>query len=189
MQRKAVVLDTRGRVLRTPPGSKSGACMQRGHSGTWERHLSPYVYCRTGGPGDLKALAWLGGFAQTTSLSGTPRTHRSREGSGPRAPSDAFRAGQGGSLSGAEDRGRWGSEAHAPHGRAGDAGHHVELASPQSLYRTRINGIDERRAKPSSEMGAPPPNLARPGRMNPLGTPSCMSRWIKQPQSLKYDHG
>jgi RES domain-containing protein len=46
-----------------------------------------------------------------------------------------------------------------------------QLASHQSLYRARINGIDERQAKPSSEMGAPPPNLARPGRMNPLGIP------------------
>lgn len=46
-----------------------------------------------------------------------------------------------------------------------------QLASHQSLYRARLNGIDERQAKPSSEMGAPPPNLARPGRMNPLGIP------------------
>jgi hypothetical protein len=41
MRRKAAVLDTRGRVLRTPPGSKSGAGVQRGHSGTWESHGSP----------------------------------------------------------------------------------------------------------------------------------------------------
>src|SRR5215468_10609241 len=39
--RKAAVLKTRGRVFRTPPGSKSGACLHRGNSGTWESHLSP----------------------------------------------------------------------------------------------------------------------------------------------------
>jgi hypothetical protein len=34
-----------GDVLRTPPGSKSGACTHRGDSGTWESLLSP---CHTG---------------------------------------------------------------------------------------------------------------------------------------------
>lgn len=34
--RKAAVLDTPWRVCGTPPGSKSGACVQRGNSGTWE---------------------------------------------------------------------------------------------------------------------------------------------------------
>jgi len=29
------------RVRRTPPGSESGACRQRGNSGTWESHWSP----------------------------------------------------------------------------------------------------------------------------------------------------
>ena len=29
------------RVRRTPPGSESGACLQRGNVGTWENHLSP----------------------------------------------------------------------------------------------------------------------------------------------------
>jgi RES domain-containing protein len=46
-----------------------------------------------------------------------------------------------------------------------------ELGADQNLYRVRINGIDERRAKPLCEMGAPLPHLARPGRMNPLGIP------------------
>ena len=40
--RKAAVLDARGRVRRTPPGSESGACLHRGSSGTWESHLSPW---------------------------------------------------------------------------------------------------------------------------------------------------
>src|SRR4029453_4790900 len=30
-----------GRVLRTPPGSESRACVHRGDLGTWESHLSP----------------------------------------------------------------------------------------------------------------------------------------------------
>ena len=40
-RRKAAVLDALWRVSRTPPGSESGACLQRGNSGTWESHLSP----------------------------------------------------------------------------------------------------------------------------------------------------
>ncbi len=34
--RKATGPDTVWRVDGTPPGSKSGACLHRGHSGTWE---------------------------------------------------------------------------------------------------------------------------------------------------------
>ncbi len=33
--------DNSGDVLRTPPGSKSGACTHRGNSGTWESRLFP----------------------------------------------------------------------------------------------------------------------------------------------------
>jgi hypothetical protein len=47
--RKAAVLGARRPARGTPPGSKSGACMQRGSSGTWERHVSP---CHTPGVGD-----------------------------------------------------------------------------------------------------------------------------------------
>jgi len=47
--RKAAVLGATWRVPRIPPGSKSGACIQRGSSGTWESHLSP---CQTPGLGD-----------------------------------------------------------------------------------------------------------------------------------------
>ena len=39
--RKAAVLRALWRVRRTPPGSKSRACMHRGSSGTWESHLFP----------------------------------------------------------------------------------------------------------------------------------------------------
>ena len=47
--RKAAVLGAGGRVRGTPPGSKRGACIHRGSSGTWESHLSP---CQTPGVGD-----------------------------------------------------------------------------------------------------------------------------------------
>ena len=50
--RKAAVRDAGWRVSRTPPGSESGACSQRGNSGTWESHLSPCHRTRSGGPGD-----------------------------------------------------------------------------------------------------------------------------------------
>ncbi len=40
-RRKAAVLGALWRVRRTPPGSESGAWVQRGNSGTWESHLSP----------------------------------------------------------------------------------------------------------------------------------------------------
>jgi hypothetical protein len=49
---KAGVLDAIWQVPRTPPGSESGACAQRGNSGTWENHLSP---CATPGMGDRTA--------------------------------------------------------------------------------------------------------------------------------------
>jgi hypothetical protein len=47
--RKAAVLDALWRALRTPPGSKSEACIHRGSSGTWESHVSP---CHIPGMGD-----------------------------------------------------------------------------------------------------------------------------------------
>jgi len=47
--RKAAVLGAGGRGRRTPAGSKSGAGMHRGSSGTWESHLSP---CQTPGRGE-----------------------------------------------------------------------------------------------------------------------------------------
>src|SRR5262245_20506616 len=64
--RKAAVLETLWRVPRTPPGSESGACLQRGNSGTWESHLSP---CHTPGMGDraTKSPGVVGGFDSITS--------------------------------------------------------------------------------------------------------------------------
>ena len=38
---KAAVLGALGRGRRPPPGSASGAGLQRGKAGTWERHRSP----------------------------------------------------------------------------------------------------------------------------------------------------
>jgi hypothetical protein len=59
--RQAAVLGARGRVPRTPPGSKSGACMQRGNAGTWESHLPPWHISGLGdrapkGPGVVGGL-------------------------------------------------------------------------------------------------------------------------------------
>ena len=47
--RKAAVPSASRQVFGTPPGSKSGACIHRGNSGTWESHLSP---CHMAGMGD-----------------------------------------------------------------------------------------------------------------------------------------
>ena len=47
--RKAAVLGALGHGRRTPPGSASGACLQRGSSGTWESPRSP---CHLPGMGD-----------------------------------------------------------------------------------------------------------------------------------------
>src|SRR5262245_61426785 len=61
--RKAAVLGALGRVCRTPPGSKSGACRHKGSSGTWESHLSPCQDVRSGGPDDQRP--WRGWGAST----------------------------------------------------------------------------------------------------------------------------
>src|SRR2546425_5406018 len=63
--RKAAVLDATWRVHRTPPGSKNGACIHRGSSGTWESHLSPCQHVRSGGPDDQRP--WRGRGASTRS--------------------------------------------------------------------------------------------------------------------------
>src|SRR5258705_1080716 len=57
-RRKAAILGAVWRVRRTPPGSESGACIQRGNSGTWESHLSPCPHSRMRGPGDQRP--WRG---------------------------------------------------------------------------------------------------------------------------------
>ena len=85
---KAAVLGAFWRVRRTPPGSESGACLQRGNWGTWESHLSP---CFIPGLGDRvtksPGVAW--GFPLVMSPSGTPRTMEARKVSGLRATSEA----------------------------------------------------------------------------------------------------
>jgi len=56
--RKAAVLDATWRAPRTPPGSESGACLQRGSAGTGASHLSPGTGGRSGEPADARTLAW-----------------------------------------------------------------------------------------------------------------------------------
>jgi hypothetical protein len=48
--RKAAVLEAPRRVSRTPPGSESGACFQRGDSGTGESQWSPWGIAGVGVP-------------------------------------------------------------------------------------------------------------------------------------------
>jgi hypothetical protein len=50
--RKAAVLEAPRRVPRTPPGSESGACLQRGDAGTWESQGSPWGISGVGVPTD-----------------------------------------------------------------------------------------------------------------------------------------
>jgi hypothetical protein len=73
MRWKAAVLDAPWRGCRTPPGSESGACSHRGHSGTWESHLPP---CYSAGMGDrrTKSPGVTRGFHLATSPFGRPRT-------------------------------------------------------------------------------------------------------------------
>src|SRR5438093_2059321 len=61
------------RVHRTPPGAESGACLQRGNSGTWENHLSPSI---TPGMGDrvTKAPGVTWRLHPGHEPDGTPRT-------------------------------------------------------------------------------------------------------------------
>jgi RES domain-containing protein len=46
-----------------------------------------------------------------------------------------------------------------------------DLPSGFPVYRVRRNKIDELGALPASKMGAPPPDRASAGRMNPVGIP------------------
>ena len=48
--RKAAVLDAIWRVFRTPPGSKTRACIHGGNLGTWESQWSPCVQSGVGVP-------------------------------------------------------------------------------------------------------------------------------------------
>ena len=112
-----------------PPGARAVVEAPTARQGLW----SPGLPIRTrpdGDTGQAQVLACCRGFHQGTRPLGTPRTDGSRPGNGKRAPSEATREGQDGSLSGAEYRRRWGTQAHGTHWREGDAGHHVELARP-----------------------------------------------------------
>jgi hypothetical protein len=75
--RKAAVLGARGRVRRTPPGSKSGAWLHRGRSGTWESPLSP---CHSAGMGDRRSKALAGAGASTRARARTGHHARTEAG-------------------------------------------------------------------------------------------------------------
>ena len=118
---KAAVRCALWRVRRTPPGSESGACLQRGNSGTWESHLSP---CANPGSGDrvTKGPGAVWRLRPGNEPCGETTNARSTQGIGKRATSEATREGHGGSRSVAYYQGTWGSEAQATHGREGDVG-------------------------------------------------------------------
>jgi hypothetical protein len=67
---QAAVLGALWRVRRTPPGSESGACLQRGHAGTWESHRCPCPHARSGGPGDQRPWRGLGASTRPRALRG-----------------------------------------------------------------------------------------------------------------------
>jgi hypothetical protein len=93
MRRKAAVLDTRGRVCRTPPGSASGAGIPRGDAGTWESHRLPGKDSRKRrGTGCTRALALARGF-QPSASRGRNTKEGSRPGIGEPAASEATRDG------------------------------------------------------------------------------------------------
>ena len=73
--RKAAVLSASRQVFRTPPGSKSGACVQRGNQGTWEAQLSPGENPGKGVPGDQAGQALTQAFLSVDELEERTRTH------------------------------------------------------------------------------------------------------------------
>jgi hypothetical protein len=84
---------------------------------------------RMGGPGDHRPWRDLGASIRSRArweTTNAVKQARYWEASDKR--SDPKWAG--GSLSGASDRGRWGTTAHGTHGREGDAGHHAFLGGP-----------------------------------------------------------
>ena len=126
-RRQAAVLGALWRVRRTPPGSESGAGLQRGSSGTWESHVSPGV-----SPGLGERVTTSPGVVWGPRPGHTPvreTTHAgSRPGIGTRATREATGEGPGGRRRVASSRGRWGRETQATPGRAGDVGHSVPWA-------------------------------------------------------------
>src|SRR6516165_10758901 len=91
--RKAAVLGALWRVRRTPPGSESGACVQRGNSGTWE---SPWLLDAHPGLGDRVTKGPGGGWALRPAPEpcGDTTNERSTQGIGERATSEGPREGQ-----------------------------------------------------------------------------------------------
>ena len=153
--RKAAVLDTPGHVSRTPPGSASGACRQRGRSGTWASprspgHMSGVGHRATNSPG----VPWRLPPRHAPLGDTTPRRQPARDsGRARRAP----RAEQGRRAVVAAPRtdDGGGTQAHGTPGRAGDAGYQVELESPtgETLSAPPVTPTRPRRAAQAA--GAP----------------------------------
>jgi hypothetical protein len=77
--RKATVPGSRRQESGTPPGSQSGACRQRGHSGTGESHRSPGYMA---GMGDRRSKALAGAGASTRARARTGHHERAEAGKG-----------------------------------------------------------------------------------------------------------
>ena len=166
-RRQAAVLVAQGRVSRTPPGSESGACLQRGNAGTWESHLSP---CPIPGKGDRVTTSpgVTGGFHLATSPCGRPRTMEAskvsgneRQGKDPEtgraAVVAAHRTAEGGAVrpkrptggkapssraSAGRRQGRDFELTNPDHGRPVDGGARVSLhGQPQLCVRNRMRAL------------------------------------------------
>src|SRR5262249_21436272 len=92
--RKAAVLGAVWRVRRTPPGSESGACVQRGNSGTWESHLSPCYIPGVGDRGTKGPGVILGASTRTRAGQGDHKRMEAGKVSGRRATSEAPETGR-----------------------------------------------------------------------------------------------
>jgi hypothetical protein len=93
MHRKAAALRAPWQALRAPPGSKNGACLHRGDSGTWESHRLPGKASRKRrDTGSTSALARACGFQPSASRVRHTK-EGSRPGSGEPAASEATREG------------------------------------------------------------------------------------------------
>ncbi len=160
-----------GDVDRTPPGSESGACVQRGNSGTGESRLFPDPET---GTGDrlLKSPGVGGPLPPAGEPQGT-RNQGSRPGIGKRAKSEAPRDGQAAVLAKHSTDGRqevsrsgtWGTEAHGTHGREGKAVHHASLrgttgeTSSSPTVSPNLSGLRQQSCLGSKVMHEEPDDL------------------------------
>jgi hypothetical protein len=113
-----------------PPGVSARGRQSSGERGNVGEPSISWRLSRRGGPGDHRPWRAGAAFTRPRAPRGHHERHGSRQGIGQRAPSNATRDGQGGSLRGAASLGRWGTQAPRTHGREGEAGPHERLDRP-----------------------------------------------------------